>query len=325
MDHRDATAARRFSQVMCEWNNPLVRQLGPGGRDIVATALADAIRDGYPPTHVSAIASTVATRLRQEGVSIVDNGLTPEQTAECRAFFASFDCLNTHVDGHDADAPVGRYSHEDVRRFHHGCYSCDEILRAPHLLELFTRPDVLDVVEAFLGARGMLFSVNAFWSFPHDGTTDGQQFHRDKSHPRFCVLFVYLSDVDRESGAHQYIRGSNSLTSLDRFCEEQHLNVTARQFFDLPNDGRGYDELYDRSLGPLIVTLEGMAGTTFIEDAYGVHRGLPPRAKPRLMAWARYSLFTEPPEIPKSNRRILGDRYPAAERARYALRGIVMD
>jgi hypothetical protein len=212
-----------------------------------------------------------------------------------------------------------------VRRFSHGCYSRDEVLRSPHLLELFTRGDVLDVVEGFLGARGMLFSVNVFWSFPHDEPTHGQQFHRDKSHPRFCVLFAYLTEVDDASGAHQYIVATHSPEQLMRVKCDTSLSIPVDEIFGLPNDGRDYDDFYEATLAPLITTLQGPAGMTFFEDAYGLHRGRLPLTKPRLMAWARYSLFTEPPAIPRSAPQVLGDRYPADERARYALRGLVSD
>ena len=33
-----------------------------------------------------------------------------------------------------------------------------------------------------------------------------QVSHRDNSHPIFCVLFAYLSDVDIDTGAHEYYR-----------------------------------------------------------------------------------------------------------------------
>ena len=73
----------------------------------------------------------------------------------------------------------------------------------------------------------------------------------------------------------------------------------------------------------IVETIEGPAGTAIVEDTYGLHRALAPTQHPRLMAWARYSLFTVPPALEKTSFKTLGNKYPKQERRRYVLRGIV--
>jgi len=73
----------------------------------------------------------------------------------------------------------------------------------------------------------------------------------------------------------------------------------------------------------LIVTHNSQAGTGIIENAYGLHRGLIPQKKPRLMAWARYSLFPTVPNLKKfSFKNEHKNNMPKNERSLYSLRAI---
>ena len=170
----------------------------------------------------------------------------------------------------------------------------------------------------------MLFSVNSYWSFPDaKSVAYGQDYHRDVSHPHFCVLFIFLTDTDAHSGAHQYIRRTHTLDSMAEVLRENRGLDRAREIFAMPGDGVGGDALYEELFGSLKETISGGAGTAFIEDVDALHRGMPPETSPRLAAWARYSVFPVVPDIEKSARAILGDGYPKSERARYVLRGII--
>ncbi len=321
----DDRAARHFARSVCEWNNPKVRVLPPESRQALAGLLAAAVRGSYPPARLSESATRVAAEMAAIGYSKLIPAMPAEQADETVGYFESLPCLNKHVEMHQGGDGIRRDPRGEARQFSFGTYTQEEIFAAPHLLETVTAPAVLDAVEAFLGARPMLFSLNAYWSFPQPGAPSyGQDFHRDMSHPKFCALFIYLTDTDASRGAHQYIRGTPSPAALSAMLRSRAIDCDERQFFGLDRDGLGFTELYERHLSPLMETISGRAGTMFLEDPYGLHRGPVPIAAPRLMAWARYSIFPEPPTLPKrTERAILGIRYPADERARYALRALI--
>ena len=99
-------------------------------------------------------------------------------------------------------------------------------------------------------------------------------FHYDVHALVFAYVFFYLSDVDRDSGAHEVIRGSHRGKRL------RHLLGTSRH---------GDEDVYavygrDRAL-----LIEGAAGTGFIEDSSCFHRALPPLCNHRLVLQIRYS------------------------------------
>ena len=308
--------------------NGTIRKCGyfrQSSREVLASLLAAAVREAYPSAPLSERATQIAAEVTAVGYSKLLAAMPAERAADVVRYFEAIPCLNKHVELIDSDDGIRRDPRGDARQFSFGTYTQSEIFAAPHLLETVTAPPVLDAVEAFLGARPMLFSLNAYWSFPQPGAPSyGQDFHRDISHPKFCVLFLYLTDTDSSRGAHQYIRGTPSPAALAAMLRSLGIDCDERQFFGLERDGLGFTELYERYLSPLMETISGPAGTMFLEDPYGLHRGPVPLTAPRFMAWARYSVFPEPPTLQKrTERAILGPRYPADERARYALRPLI--
>ena len=148
-----------------------------------------------------------------------------------------------------------------------------DIVRAPHLMAIANDPRVLGLVEAWMGVKPTLAALRVWWSTP---TATGEPehaelFHRDVDDLQFIKLFVYLTDVGEDTGPHIFVEGSqriDKLTRIARYTDEQ----VAEAF--------GEDAIR-RFTGP--------AGTAFLENTYGMHRGLPPRAGPRLIFQPLYA------------------------------------
>ena len=316
MRDADRTAVARLAESITRWNHPTIRELGPDARAAIAELIAESVQHAYPSaTPPSRIGQTV----KDDGIAKLGLAITPEQASEVAAYFESRPCLNRHIENAKSGDDIRRDVNGSAKDFAFGCYTSEEIFSAPRLVELFTSDVVLDAVETFLGAWPMIFSVNTYWSFPQTTASRyGQEFHRDKSHPRFCVLFLYLTDTDVDGGPHQYFRGSHDPKRLAGLTGDQAIGL-----FNLPNDGYGLSNEYQEALGPYLETVIGKAGTAFLTDSYGLHRGLGPTKRRRLLAWARYSVFTSPPNISRLPLAILGDRYPVSERARYSLRALL--
>lgn len=319
----DAKAAQQLALDLTTWNHPQVRGLPPKSRTVVAGALASAVNAGFPPTELSTQAKLLAGEMKQDGVVRLGSLLTRPQCNDIEAYFRARPCYNLHYEGHIRGDRVPRMVDSGAAEFEFGSYPRDEILRAPHLVEALTSDLALDVAQEYLGATPMMFSINVYWSFPGQKASYGQDYHRDISHPNFCVLFLYLTDVDADSGAHQYIRRTHTVAATQEHLQKIGKPDNAEELFSLPMDGLGFTDRYEACFSDLVDTISGPAGTAFIEDTYGLHRGFPPRNAPRLAAWARYSLFPTAPALDKSDVAVLGGRYPAGRRNQYALRGIL--
>ena len=154
-------------------------------------------------------------------------------------------------------------------------YPLDTVLACPGILELVNAPAILRVAARYLRCKPTLSSLWVRWSLPTKSVTlpSIQTFHRDTEDWRFVKLFIYLTDVDADSGPHSFVRTSHKSSGTLR----------ARSFSSA--------EVEKRYGTAKVVQIEGPRGTSFITDAHGIHRGMPPSRRPRLMLQAQYSLL----------------------------------
>jgi hypothetical protein len=169
-------------------------------------------------------------------------------------------------------------------------------------MPLLNHPLILETAEAILGCKPLLENVTCWWAFAGRSVAKGvQRYHRDFDTPRFIKLFLYLTDVDAQSGAHVYVRGSqrSKLLNLTRYITDAEVEATFE--------------------ADAITTISGPAGTCFLEDTYGVHRAGLPVDRPRLVISAQYNLWPSPFAPAKPPLRGLDGRYdPWINRAYFA-------
>lgn len=153
-------------------------------------------------------------------------------------------------------------------------------LDCPAVARLSGDPVLAKVVRDYLGYAPRKKDVNLYWSFAASLSDDQRRrlnqtidYHFDVHDYNFCYVHVYLTDTDRESGAHVMVRGS-------------HRNKPVSWLFGSARRGDAQVEAYyppDR-----ILVLEGPAGTGFIEDTSCYHKALPPVTRDRLLLQIRY-------------------------------------
>lgn len=152
-----------------------------------------------------------------------------------------------------------------------GDYPLETIVDCPHILDTANDPALIKLMTDYLGFKPTIVSLGLRWSFPCAASTDTvQRFHRD-SEPGSAKVLVYLTDVDHLSGPHAYVEG----THRDR------MPLRLRPFSD---------EEVERKYGGGVI-IRGAAGTGFAIDTKGIHRGMPPAQRPRLILGIQYALL----------------------------------
>lgn len=139
---------------------------------------------------------------------------------------------------------------------------------------------LLASVRNYLGYRAENTKVLLYCSFVGDFSLEDRrrsyqtvEYHYDVHAMNFCYAHFYLTDTDKDSGAHVLIRGSHRAKPL-RF---------------LFGSARASDEAVEAHYGKDKVTLiEGVAGTGFLEDTSCFHKALTPIKQNRLMLQIRY-------------------------------------
>lgn len=230
----------------------------------------------------------------REGLIQLGRLLTPQQIADILNHLKEFSVFDAHTLMQSSRKPE-EWSHLS-QTAHYASYQRGVIVRAPHLLSLANRPDVIALAAAALGCWPTLYSLHAWWSFGgrEAPARYAQTFHRDFDDYRFCTLFVYLTDVDDAGGPHQFIRTSHRLEGIREMLLRAAVDdpsVDPAQAESLITAGYGLDEVFESLFGANIETITGPSGHAFLADTSGLHRGVPPARGNRLIFWARYGLM----------------------------------
>ena len=283
-------------RIAARINHNLINAVSPEVRGALAEVVAEAIREelGFPPLPTAP--EGLVTDLRRQGIVELGPLLSADQTAALRAYLEPMPVYDGHTPTLSSGAsPRPRKDMPAGAVF--GSHQTTTCLGAPFLMQAANDPRVLTLAESYLGCPPTIYTVSMWWSFPGDNDlATGQFFHRDYDDLRFCVLFLYLSDVlDTAAGPHCYVTESTN----PQIMREALAQARQVGHADLPSDDRQlfstslsvlrrYHEPLSEAFAARIKTVFGPAGTGFMTDSYGLHRGLPPTSGPRLLCCIRY-------------------------------------
>ena len=100
----------------------------------------------------------------------------------------------------------------DKKNLKVGYFSYETAINCPKILDIANNEKIIKILSSYFQSPFKLDYVTAFWSFKNESEIEEktQFFHRDLDNFNFIKMFVYLSDVDIKSGAHQYILKSHN-------------------------------------------------------------------------------------------------------------------
>lgn len=149
----------------------------------------------------------------------------------------------------------------------------EDLVKIPEIMNIANDPKILDIVKAFLGVKPVISNVTCWFSQPReDGPKDSQFYHRDKDGIKFIKLFIYLCDVDDTTGPHVYVK-STSVSKGFRKCLRYSDAEVVKAF--------GEEK---------VTVLTGNSGDAILEDTFGLHKGMVPTEKSRLILQVQYSI-----------------------------------
>ncbi|MCI4665747.1 MAG: phytanoyl-CoA dioxygenase family protein [Neomegalonema sp.] len=163
------------------------------------------------------------------------------------------------------------------------------LVQQPLIQQFLLDPMLLDIVQRRLEACPVVTSAHSWWTV--GASLDEKElsraallFHQDKDWIKWLKAFVYLTDVDEQSGPHVYVKGSHR-DYQDRFGEEPKFS------------SRLSDEEMEKVFGAdRICAVTGKRGTLILGDTSAFHRGAPVLQGHRLMMQLEWScsLFMSP-------------------------------
>ena len=156
----------------------------------------------------------------------------------------------------------------------------DDTMSSPEMQDFCSDPAFALIASRYLGQPVIQDQTALWWTTPQrsqDADMNAQTFHQDRDRLSFLKFFVYLTDVEAQTGPHMYIRGTQRSTP-----------------WSLRSDGRKSDAaVKSAGLWDRVAELTGPSGTLMAVDTAGMHKGKPPVSDDRLVLQVEFatSLF----------------------------------
>jgi hypothetical protein len=147
-------------------------------------------------------------------------------------------------------------------------------------LSVCTDRRLLDLANAYLGLWSKLEYLDLWYTAAHGGDAErrgSQRWHRDYDDRHLLKIFVYLVDVDEQTGPFQYVPGSQPGGRFDDVWPWSPMSPSYPP----------QEELATR-IEPAAKTMTGPKGTMFLCNTSGFHRGGYVTHTPRVLATASY-------------------------------------
>jgi hypothetical protein len=236
-------------------------------------------RFGSGPAQLDDIQRDVLERLRVEGYAtlpftelVPDPGVWQELEADGAGFAAETEAgLAREREGGEAELRRREGKEFLVRKYSWGV----ELGLDNPWLRLGTNPRLLDLANAYLGMWSKLEYVDVWYTAPAGGDERkaSQRWHRDFNDRHLLKAFLYLVDVDEDTGPFEYVPRSAPGGELDRLWPWRPL-------------GENYppEDEFAKSVNGRSVTFTAPKGTIIFCNTSGFHRGGFARRKPRLLA-----------------------------------------
>ena len=139
--------------------------------------------------------------------------------------------------------------------------------------------NLLDIVGNYLNSKEIVCKIECFITNPFESTEyekkkNAQNFHYDCDYKKFIKIFIYLNDVDENSGPHVFVMNTHKKKFLKHILAERINDEEIVKIYGKKNQIKFVKE----------------AGSLIIEDTFGLHKGEVPKSKSRSMIVFEYGI-----------------------------------
>lgn len=156
----------------------------------------------------------------------------------------------------------------------------EQLIQYPLIQKLVMDPSLLALAQSYLKAPPILDCVNMWWctSYSKSASAEAaQMYHFDLERPKWIKFFVYLTDINEDTGPHCFVAKSHKSKAIP-------WKLLKRGYARIEDD-----EVADNYKAEDVLVMTGPKGTLLAEDTRGLHKGLHLKHGERLIFQIQYS------------------------------------
>ena len=232
--------------------------------------------------------------------------LSGTKVTEMRDYFNNTQC---YCGPYDPDCPEPElFTVDELRNQGENTarYKTRDVIECPHVMKTATDPALISILTKHLGTIPIILDYSCWWSFVQ-AEQDGQHaqlFHFDLADYRFCLMFIYLTDVDMDGGPHTLFEKTHEMTDIAAIRDQHPGKPEQWDDWFFHNLRKTDVEMENYFNGMKPVSLTGEKGTSLLVNTRGIHKGLAPTKQDRLIIQVVYgvtpmlqTLFDDPVKI----------------------------
>jgi hypothetical protein len=233
----------------------------------------------------------VAADLRERGYHVFERRLPEDVCNRVLQYATTHACKMRPMDGMKLGKPQRTVYHREEPQAVRYDFDADDLLRNPDVQLLLSDLSFAAVAQEYLGARPVADVLGLWW---HTGFSDvpdseaAQFFHFDMDRFKWIKFFLYITDVDEQSGPHSFVAGSHRTGGISpTLLKKGYARLT---------DDEVKREFDERD----IIEFVGPRGTIIAEDTRGLHKGKHVTRGDRLVLQLQFSNSLFGATYPKS-------------------------
>ena len=215
--------------------------------------------------------SNYVNRINQDGYAILNNFLNENEIKEFYLFSKQNKCSykqnkNNEYVFYDKKKSL------DPTYF----YNKNDILKNNNILNIIRKIKELKIAENYFKFKPYLVDVNMWWSSKSNfnDPKSAQEFHFDLDSIKWLKFFIYLTDVEANTGPHIYVKGTHKFKKKE-LIKQGYVRIPERQI------KLNYENQ--------ITTICEKKGTLIIGDTSCFHKGARPEISERLIFECTFS------------------------------------
>ena len=207
----------------------------------------------------------IISKLDQDGYYVIENFLSNEEIKHLLNFSRNNKCKYLHDINEN---PIYFDKSKCLKPTYN--YFINDILNDANVKKIIKKIRSLGIAQEYLCHDTYLVDINMWWSTvtKFSDSQSAQEFHFDLDSIKWLKFFIYITDVNLQSGPHIYVRGTHN---------HKNKNILQNGYKRVSN------KVIQNHYKDKIETICGKKGTLIIGDTSCFHKGARPEKNERLI------------------------------------------